>query len=196
LSGWSAFDFALAQRQIMRWNHTDELKGSGRGKSAPLVISLLEIPTPVEERGDESEYLLLPRVKVGHRWSTGKRPLCSFSYKIRFNLRVQPSKKGWLHIDKMNSPTGRSTRIAHEYVPVDAGRKEEVACRLAAEHRWSNSNVIAKVTARLESPCIWNNYSFEGVTPGILQVTPYDLPRRYCLSEWCRQRMSPTLGHI
>ena len=72
----------------------DELKGSGRGKSAPLVISSLEIPTPVEERGDESEYLLLPRVEVGHRWSTSKRPLCSFSYKIRFNLRVQPSKKG------------------------------------------------------------------------------------------------------
>ena len=37
--------------------------------------------------------------------------------------------------------------------------------------------MIAKVTARLESTCIWNNYSFEGVTPGILQVTPYDLPR-------------------
>ena len=41
-------------------NHMDELKGFGRGKSAPLVISLLEIPTPVDEQGNESDY------EVGH----------------------------------------------------------------------------------------------------------------------------------
>ena len=66
----------------------------------------------------------------------------------------------------------------HEYVPVGAcGRKEEVARRLAAEHRRLHSKVIAKFTASLESPCIWNYYSFDGVTPRILWVTPYDLER-------------------
>jgi len=50
----------------------DKLKGFGRGKSAPLVISLLEIPTPVDERENESE-LLLPRVEVGYCWSNGER---------------------------------------------------------------------------------------------------------------------------
>ena len=63
----------------------DELKGFGRGKSAPLVISSLEIPTPVDERGDESDYLLLPRVEVGHRGSNGKR-----------HLAVTPTRYGFI----------------------------------------------------------------------------------------------------
>ncbi len=46
-------------------NHTDELKGLGRGKSAPLVISSLKIPTPVDERGDESDYFSSPGSKLG-----------------------------------------------------------------------------------------------------------------------------------
>ena len=37
------------RKEITRTNW----KGFGRGKSTPLVISLLEIPTPVDERGDE-----------------------------------------------------------------------------------------------------------------------------------------------
>ncbi len=41
---------ATTDRKI---NHTDELKGFGRGKSARLVISSLKIPTPVNERGDK-----------------------------------------------------------------------------------------------------------------------------------------------
>ena len=70
----------------------DELKGFGRGKSAPLVISSLEIPTPVDERGNESE-LLLPRVEVGHRWSNGERPLTVSPTRHGFDQRVQPSKR-------------------------------------------------------------------------------------------------------
>ena len=46
-------------------NHTDELKGFGRGKSAPLVISSLKIPTTVDERGDESDYFCSPVLKLG-----------------------------------------------------------------------------------------------------------------------------------
>ena len=38
-------------------------------------------------------------------------------------------------------------------------------------------HVIVKFTASLESPYFWVTYSFEGATPGILLVTPYDLPR-------------------
>ena len=37
--------------------------------------------------------------------------------------------------------------------------------------------VIAKFTASLESPCIWDTHSFEGVAPGIRRVTPDDVPR-------------------
>jgi hypothetical protein len=37
--------------------------------------------------------------------------------------------------------------------------------------------VIAKFTASLESPCIWDTYIFEGVAPGIRRVTPDDMPR-------------------
>ena len=58
------------RKEITRTNW----KGFGRGKSTPLVISSLEIPTPVDKRGNESE-LLLPRVEVGHRGSNGKRHL-------------------------------------------------------------------------------------------------------------------------
>ena len=46
-------------------NHTDELKGFGKGKSAPLVISSLEIPTPVDEQGDESDFFCSPVSKLG-----------------------------------------------------------------------------------------------------------------------------------
>jgi hypothetical protein len=46
-------------------NHTDKLKGFGRVKFAPLVISLLEIPTPVDKRGDESDYFCSPGSKLG-----------------------------------------------------------------------------------------------------------------------------------
>ena len=63
---------ATTDREI---NYTDKLKGFGRGKSAPLVISSLEIPTPVDERVDESYYFLLPRVEVGLCRSNGERPL-------------------------------------------------------------------------------------------------------------------------
>ena len=37
-------------------------------------------------------------------------------------------------------------------------------------------HVIAKFTASLESPCIWDT-SFEGVAPGTFRVTPDDMPR-------------------
>ena len=51
-------------------------KDCGRGKFTPLLfISSLEIPTPVDERGGESYYFLLPRVEVGLRQSNGERPL-------------------------------------------------------------------------------------------------------------------------
>ena len=38
-------------------------------------------------------------------------------------------------------------------------------------------HVIAKFTASLESPFIWDTYSFEGVAPGTRWVTPDDMPR-------------------
>ena len=38
-------------------------------------------------------------------------------------------------------------------------------------------HVIAKFTASLESPCIWDTYSFKGVAPGTRWVTPDDMPR-------------------
>ena len=53
-------------------NHTDELKGFGRGKSAPLVISSLEIPTPVDERGDESDYFCSPGSKLSFVGATAR----------------------------------------------------------------------------------------------------------------------------
>jgi hypothetical protein len=53
---------ATTDREI---NYTDKLKGFGRGKSAPLVISSLEISTPVDERGDESDYFCSPGSKLG-----------------------------------------------------------------------------------------------------------------------------------
>jgi hypothetical protein len=53
---------ATTDRKI---NHTDELKGFGRGKSAPLVISSLEIPTPGDKRGDKSDYFCSPGSKLG-----------------------------------------------------------------------------------------------------------------------------------
>ena len=56
---------------------------------------------------------------------------------------------------------------------------------------------MVKFTVSLESLYFWDTYSFEGATPGILLVTPYDLPRGGgCLSVWCRQRMPPTLCPI
>jgi hypothetical protein len=56
-------------------------------------------------------------------------------------------------------------------------------------------HVIVKFTVSLESLYFWDTYSFEGATPGILLVTPYDLQRGGggCLLVWCRQRMPPTL---
>ena len=53
---------ATTDREI---NYTDKLKGFGRGKSAPLVISSLEISTPVDKRGDESYYFCSPGLKLG-----------------------------------------------------------------------------------------------------------------------------------
>jgi len=38
-------------------------------------------------------------------------------------------------------------------------------------------HVIAKFTVSLESPCIWDTYSFEGVAPGTRWVTRDDMPR-------------------
>jgi hypothetical protein len=78
-------------------NHTDELKGFGRGRSAPLVISSLEIPTPVDERVDESYYFLLPRVEVGLCRSNGERPLA-----------VSPTKYGLIR--GCSHPKGMTTR--------------------------------------------------------------------------------------
>ena len=60
---------ATTDRKI---NHTDELKGFGRGRSAPLVISSLEIPTPVDERGDESYYFCSPGSKLGFVGATAR----------------------------------------------------------------------------------------------------------------------------
>ena len=53
-------------------NHTDKLKGFGRGKSAPLVISSLEIPTPVDKQGDESDYVCSPGSKLGFVGATAR----------------------------------------------------------------------------------------------------------------------------
>jgi len=38
-----------------------------------------------------------------------------------------------LHVDETNSPTGRSARMAQEYILVEAGHKEEVASRLVTK---------------------------------------------------------------
>jgi hypothetical protein len=51
--------------------------------------------------------------------------------------------------------------------------------------------MIAKFTVSLESPCIWNTYSF-----GICRVMPNDMPRRDSLLGWRRQKTSPTIGPI
>jgi hypothetical protein len=56
--------------------------------------------------------------------------------------------------------------------------------------------VIAKFTASLESPCIWDTYSFEGVTPGIRRVTSDDMPRGTVSQGGGDKGTSPTIGPI